>query len=246
MYSEGPGYLIKEGIKEYRVINLLYFFRDYQHMLKFLRSPLGRRVEKKVIDKLGIRILNNNHNFHKPPKGIASRKPIFTLDDVKGLKVRMFSNKVTIDSWRHLGANTIVIPYHDTYMALKQGVVDALTSTVSGFWSMKFLEVVPYLTMLKQYRSTEMFFINEKRFQGFSKEYQKLLIDAANDASDYVSSIMEAKNADDIQKMIKVQNASIIYVNTKPWRDKMQPYIQKLIENGYITKEVYETAQAIK
>lgn len=246
MYAEAPGYLTKEGINEYRVVNLLYFFRDEMHMRKFLSSPLGDQMAQKVIDKLGIRILNNKYNFVKTPRGIAAKKPILTIDDIQGLKMRMFSNKVAIDSWKHMGVDPIVIPWHDAYMALRQGTVEAITASISAIRAMKFMEVLSYVTLLKQYWQIEMLWINEKKFQSFSKEQQQILIDSANDAGDYVASTIKEKYEEDIQYMINNQNATIIYLNTKPFRDKMQPHIQKLVESGYISKEVYETCQAIK
>jgi TRAP-type C4-dicarboxylate transport system substrate-binding protein len=73
-----------------------------------------------------------------PGAGIYSQKPIASLDDLKGLKIRTF-NAVSTDWVKSAGGNPVSMPWGDVYMAMSTGAIDALiTSTTSGadgkFW----------------------------------------------------------------------------------------------------------------
>ena len=100
------------------------------------------------------------------------------------------------------------------------------------------------MTMLRHRYQLEEFWINEKVFQSFSKEHKKILIDSANDAGDFFSPKGRAMEDKLIERMIMEQGVSILHINPEPWQEKILPYIQKLVDDGYILKEVWEARQA--
>jgi len=61
--------------------------------------------------------------FSSPYGGIMSTKPIKTLQDIKGLKMRSFG--VTADIWKSLGASIVSVPAGEMYTALATKTIDA-------------------------------------------------------------------------------------------------------------------------
>ena len=83
-----------------------------------------------------------------PMTGLAlySRKPIRTLDDFKGFKVR--STGIAAQVFQKAGATPVFFPGAEIYQALQTGVCDgAHWGTVSTAWDMKFQEVTDYIVM---------------------------------------------------------------------------------------------------
>ncbi len=78
--------------------------------------------------------------------GVAlySKKPIRTIDDFKGFKVR--STGAAADVFKKAGATPVFFPGEELYQALQTGVCEgAHWGPVSGGWSMKFQEVTNYI-----------------------------------------------------------------------------------------------------
>jgi TRAP-type mannitol/chloroaromatic compound transport system substrate-binding protein len=57
-----------------------------------------------------------------PPEEIWSKKPINTLDDIKGMKIR--SAGLSMDLWKKLGASVVLLPGGETVPALQRGMID--------------------------------------------------------------------------------------------------------------------------
>jgi TRAP-type mannitol/chloroaromatic compound transport system substrate-binding protein len=58
-----------------------------------------------------------------PPEELWSKKPINTLADIKGLKIR--SAGLSMDLWEKLGASVVLLPAGEVVPALQRGMIDA-------------------------------------------------------------------------------------------------------------------------
>jgi tripartite ATP-independent transporter DctP family solute receptor len=245
MFSQGFSLLEKEGVPELGVFSVPYFFRNQDHLVKFWRGPMGKRLEGKMVANIGVRNLNNKYTLLMAPRCIISKKPIFYPEDIKGVKLRLFKVKLNLDAWTYLGALPIILPYSEVYMGMKTGVADAVTMPVDHVWANKIGETAKYVSMIYEFWQVAGIWMNEKKFQSFSKDNQTLLIEAANEASDYGATLIKSETNDLLQKLMNEQNCSVIYVNTNVWRNTLQPYIQEQVKNGSISKEIYDATQGI-
>ncbi len=78
---------------------------------------------------------------------ILSRKPVLTMPDVKGLKIRTPEVKLWVDFWRAVGASPTPLPYAEQYSALSTGLIDALESDVFSIEGFKWDEQAKNLTL---------------------------------------------------------------------------------------------------
>ena len=76
---------------------------------------------------------------------LTANKPIKTLAELKGLKIRLPENKVWIKIWETLGALPVVVAFPEVYMALKTGVAEAQENPMESIWAYKFYEAQKYL-----------------------------------------------------------------------------------------------------
>ena len=107
-------------------------------------GAIARPAVEKVFDKWNQKML---YWQFWPGAGIYSQKPIKSLADLKGLKIRTF-NAVSTNWVKAAGGNPVSLPWGDVYMAMSTGAIDALiTSSTSGADG-KFWEVMKYFTRL--------------------------------------------------------------------------------------------------
>lgn len=80
------------------------------------------------------------------PGVITRNKPIATLEDLRGLRLRAPTELLSV--LRNLGADPVSMPMGEVYSALAKGVIDGVVAPVDTFKSMHFAEVSHYYTAL--------------------------------------------------------------------------------------------------
>lgn len=246
LYSGALSYYTKLASDELSVLTLLYFFKDREHFRRYLKSPIFKKARARLL-KQGIRFISTDFNGDRGPYRVfICTKPIFTPEDLKGIKMRIWPNEPVRKCWEHMGATPIVLAWTETYLAIKQNMVQAVTSPLSLVRSMRFTEVAPYVTELKQFQQTWPMTISEKIWNQLSPEHQEALVYAANEAGKVYSTEVMKRAEADIQAMMKENNGVFIRVNIEPFEKRMLPFYDELIEKGFVKKEIFDAVQALK
>ena len=234
--------------KDLQIAETPFTFRDRDHFEKFLKSPIFRGIEQDVIKNGNQRFITTEYTWQRGPFRVlvSKTKPILVPDDLKGFKLRLWEAKTIHRYWSWLGATTVTISFGETYMAMKQGIVDGVTSPYDAVWGMKFTEVAKYVTMLQQYWQTMVIAMNEKKFQGLGQVNQKAIISAANEAGIWYTKRAKEAVDKDMQRMMDEHGAVFIYVSRKPWLEKIKGLAEKLEEEGYWRKGLNAEVQALK
>lgn len=104
---------------------------------------------------------------------IFSSRPIRTLEDAKGLKIRATHSKAHIEILKSLGMNPTPVAWGEVYTALQQKTVDAIDIDLNLAWFNKFPEITKYVTLTKSFYSPHLVMISQKFFETLSKEQQQ-------------------------------------------------------------------------
>lgn len=188
-------------------------------------SPIVDRMADKLLEVAGIRILGRlwmDQRFL-----VTTNKPVYTLEDLKGLKIRVPGYSGYVASLESLGASPTPIAYSEVYMALQQGIVDGLEHPTGLIRSNKFYEVCHYLTKVPIINTLNILVINESSFQKLTPEQQEILIQAGKEAGIYLKEII-LKEREENLKFFEDYGMKIIEVESlKPWFDKIKDYPDK-------------------
>jgi len=246
LYSGALSYYTKLAPDELSMLTFLYFFKDREHFRNYLKSAVFKKGRDKILAQ-GIRFISTEFNGDRGPYRVfCSSKPIFSPDDFAGVKMRIWPNEPVKKCWEHMGATPVVLAWTETYLAIKQNMVQAVTSPLTLVRTMRFTEVAPYVTELKQFQQTWPMTISEKVWKQLPSDQQKVLVDAANEAGGvYTKEVMNRAEVD-IQAMMKDNNAVFIRVNTEQFEKKMLPFYDQLIKEGVVKREIFEAVQALK
>jgi tripartite ATP-independent transporter DctP family solute receptor len=140
----GGGGGISLAVPEIAVTDLPFLFRDSQHAATVLDGPIGSEILESC-KKYGLVCLAWGEQGMRQLTN--SRRPVTTLADVKGLKVRVPQSKVYVSTFEALGADVQPMPWPDVYPALQSGRIDAQENPAPTIIAGKVHEVQKYLTL---------------------------------------------------------------------------------------------------
>lgn len=105
----------------FNVYDIPFLFRDFRELHAVADGEPGRRLSE-IGQANGFVILNLHSGAWR---NLTNRtRPVASVRDIKGLRVRTLQNAVYIDFWNALGANPVALPFPELYTALEQGTVD--------------------------------------------------------------------------------------------------------------------------
>ena len=110
-------------------------------------------------------------------------RPIHTPADTSGLKMRIPSGGVLVDTLEAFGAGASVIPFTDVYTALQQGVVDGTIATFDNIEVEKYAEVLDHLTVANVNSLSYGVLVNKTFWDGLPDDLRQILADEMNEAT---------------------------------------------------------------
>lgn len=236
MYPEGEGYLQKYK-PDIKYVNAPFLFRDRDHYARFLDSDLVKGWFDSVAKESNILVLGKVSDFVRGPfRVMVSKKPIKTLADVRGLKLRLHPDDMAVSAWKHLGANVMVLGWTEIYEALGRGIIEATNSPMALVESMKFYEQAKYVIRHDEFPQGLAFMTNYKQFNQLSAELQKVLLEAHREACAFSAQITYKQAQESIERM-KSQGVDYSELNTKPFVDKMMELYRQLESEGKMPKD---------
>ncbi|MEZ5730467.1 MAG: TRAP transporter substrate-binding protein, partial [Burkholderiaceae bacterium] len=147
-----------------------------------LDGPVGQEISEGMAKKAGIRVLGWFENGGY--RHYSSRdKPLKTMDDLKGMKIRTMTNPVHMQIVRSLGASPTPVSWPDLYAALQTGVVDGQENALATFRIPKLEEVQKHIMLDGHVYSINGFFVSEKWFQSLPADLKKIVTEAAAHAT---------------------------------------------------------------
>lgn len=244
VYPEGDSYLQKYE-PNMKYTSLPFLFQNREHWVKFMGSDLVQGWLDSVAQNHNIVTLGNITDFVRGPyRVMVSRKPIKGLSDIKGLKLRLHPDDVAIAAWKHLGANTIVLPWTEIYESLGRGIVEACNSPMALVESMKFYEQAKYIVRHNEYPQGLAFMTNYKAFKALSPDLQKIVLDSHKEACAYSAEIM-AKVAEESIARMEAKGATYSTIDTKPFVDRMSGLYKQWEKEGKLPKGFLEEVAAM-
>ena len=246
LYSGALEYYAQIVPQELNAVSIPYFIGDQETLRKYLRSSVFKGAEKKLLDR-GIRIISTEYNGDRGPyRVLVASKPVRNVDEVNGLKLRVFPNDVYIRAWKALGAVPSQVAWTETYLGIRQGVIQSVTAPLATVRSMKFTEVAPYVMEIKEYPQTWPMTISEKVWVKLKPEEQQLLVRSANEAGKFYAKTTLDRAQGDIDFMKSANKAEFIAVDANQWRKKLEPFYDSLVKDKLLTQEIYDTVKTLR
>lgn len=195
------------GVREFEVFDLPYIFPNKETLYRTMDGEIGKKLFAKLESKgiLGLAYWDNGF------KQMSANRPLRTVDDFKGLKMRIQSSKVLEAQMKALGANPQVMAFSEVYTALQQGVVDGTENPVSNFYTQKMHEVQKHLTISDHGYLGYAVIVNKRFWEGLPRDIRATLEQAMKEATEYERDIAQKENDEALAK-VRAAGTTEIYV----------------------------------
>ena len=182
------------------LFDLPFIFRDYDHMKKVTRGPIGEKVFKEFEDKTGIMLIMTGL-----PDGARSIwnevRPVRTPEDIKGLKLRVMQTPLLVDAFTLLGAIPTPMSSTEVYMAVKQGVIDGAEWGPLGMIEQKSYETAKYYTLTKHLNSPGSVAVSAKWFNSLPSRLPGRDHEASEEARDWFDAEFDKSEAAALEEL---------------------------------------------
>jgi TRAP-type C4-dicarboxylate transport system substrate-binding protein len=176
----------------------------------------------------------------------TAKKPIRSLEDVKGMKIRIGGGTTPPSSTKALGAIPVFLPIPDTYPALERGTADGVITLFEAIRSFRFNEVTKYHTTVPLWGTFFYVVMNKKKFESLPPDIQKIIED--------ISPLGATLNLDGFEKdetnvMGELKRAGHEIITLSPeevrrWKDKVMPIRDQWVADketkGFPARKVYD------
>lgn len=182
----------------------------------------------------------------------TTTKPVKTLEDLKGLKIRATGQLA--DVMKALGAVPVPLPMPDVYDALLRRVIDGVTVDLSTLKYWKFAEVTKFVTAYWQLGTGITFYwvMNKSKWSGLSPEFQKIFTEVAIEAREKQAALWDQMDIEgrDLFKSKGGEVISLSDAEAARWIKAIEPvigdYKKSMVSKGYKDTDVDGWVKYIK
>jgi len=219
------GILASEA-KELALFDFPFLFANEKESDAIVDGAVGKKMHALLQEKglvglsyweLGYRHMTN------------SKRPLNTVEDIDGLKLRVIPNPINVDWVKALGANPTPLPFAEVYGALEQKAIDGQENPIAVIAANKFWEVQKYVALTNHQYNPQSVIFSKKVWDTLSPAEKKIIDDSSDEATKFQREQSRAAVAANVELLKK--NGMIVTqfspVEVNKLREKMKPVIAK-------------------
>ena len=226
---------------ETTVPTMPFLFNSKEHMRKVLDGPIGEEILKACAAQgfIGLAFYDSGARSI-----YTAKKPIKTLADMKGLKVRVQQSDLWVSLLEAMGANATPMPFGEVYTALKTGLIDAAENNYPSYESSRHFEVAKYFSKTEHSMAPEVLLFSKKVWDTLSAEDQKIFRESAKESVVYMRKLWDEREEKSLAA-VKAGGAQIVEVDKAPFQAAMKPVYDKYLVDAKL-KAMVARVQATK
>jgi tripartite ATP-independent transporter DctP family solute receptor len=205
-------------------IDAPFLFRDLAHWNKVLDADILKPVADEIAQKADVMLIGYAGGGIR---NIFINKPMGSLADIKGLKVRVQGAPIWSKTFAAAGMAPTVIAYNEVYNAIQNGVIQAGENEAAGVEQMKFFEVAPNLAMTQHAITIRPICFSGKTFKALPADLQAAVLRAGKEAGAFGRQI---ESSEDEQKLEALEKAGKLKRIPFQGRDAMKKLVDPVME----------------
>jgi len=214
-------------VDDLNVFNLPFLFRDTAHMEKVIDGPIGQELLDKVTNNPNTHLIGLCWMDAGSRSMYDTKHPIKSIDDLKGLKVRVMGNPMFVDMMNALGGNGVAMGYDQVFSALQTGVVDGAENNPPSYVFDNHYTVAKYYTLTQHLIVPEILVFSRKTWDTLSKDDQVLVKKFGREAQAEERDLWNKYEAAALEKAKAAGNEIIDVADKKPFQDAVKPVWDK-------------------
>jgi tripartite ATP-independent transporter DctP family solute receptor len=224
-------------VDDINVVNMPFLFKNTAHAEKMMDGPIGQELLDKITASPNAGLVALCWMDAGARSLYNTKRPIKTIEDVKGLKFRVIGNPIFIDMMNALGGNGVAMGYDQVFSALQTGVIDGAENNPPSYVFSNHYTAAKYFSLTEHLIIPEVLVFSKRAWSQLSADDQGLIKKFAREAqleerelwNQYQQKAMDKAKAAgceivDIADKAPFQNA------VKPVWDKYGPKYQDMIK----------------
>lgn len=226
------------------VFALPYMITSFDVAQKALNdTEFGKNLKQKIHDEKGIDILAQAYNGTRQT---TSNRPINSIEDMKGLKLRVPNAATNLAFAEYVGAAPTPMAFSEVYLALQTNSVDGQENPLSTIQAQKFHEVQKNLALTNHILNDVLYIASDYTMEELPENLREVVKTAAKNAASYQTELFEEGEAS-LVSFFEEQGVNVTRPDIEPFKKAMQPYYDQFIEKtGEEGRAAVEEIQALQ
>ena len=219
---------------ETQVPTMPFLFRSTDHMRKVLDGAIGEEIMAACVPQGFIGLAYYDSGARSL---YTAKKPVRTLADVKGMKIRVQQSDLWVSLLEAMGANATPMPFGEVYTAMKTGLVDGAENNYPSYESSRHFEVAKYYSITEHSLAPEMLLFSKRTWDTLTPEDQKALRQAAKESVPYMRKLWDDRELKS-RAIAQAGGAQFIEVDKASFQNAMKPMYDKFIVDAKLKSPV--------
>ncbi|WP_108259041.1 TRAP transporter substrate-binding protein [Mangrovicoccus ximenensis] len=194
-----------------------YLIRDPGHFDRVYNGPVGAELYDEIAKRTGFRMIGAGA---RGAREMASKSPVNSVEDLKGLKIRVPNIDIFRATWQILGASPTPMSSSEVYTGLQSGIIDAVENPLSAHVRSKYYEAAEYVVMTDHVYGAYTFIFDQARFDSLTDEERAIIEEEGRKALRWGSG-MELENAEESRATLEAAGATFLEPDLGPFREKL-------------------------
>ena len=216
-----------------------FLLKDTIAMKKLINSDIGKRIEKEMIDKIGVRPLGY---FQRGERHLTSNRPIKHPDDLQELIIRVPNVPSYVVAWKALGAKPTPMAFSEVFSSLQQGTIEAQENPFAMIKNAGFSEVQKYLNLTGHLITWGYPLVGEKQFQKLPEDLKTIFLQAAKEMQAYEHQLF-LDNESKVQKQLQDQGMIFVEVDKTAFMENGEKAVYESLSTEL--QQIYKTIKII-
>ena len=173
--------VIADEIPMLNVLQMPFLYQDAAHMWRILDGEIGTELlqtfqEAKLIGLSW---------YDSGARSLYATKPIHSMEDLKGMSVRVQNSQLAMDMVSLLGAKPVYVDHNDVLYAFETRKITAAENNWPVYQYMDHYQVAKYYTVVEHTRVPDVQIASKRTWEILPEEYQKIILECASESAQY-------------------------------------------------------------
>ena len=211
------------------IFGLPFLFRSADHLHRMLDGAIG----EDILHSLEPHGFVGLAFFEAGARSVYTvRRPVRTIDDIKGLRIRLQQSDLMVEMFATLGAEPVILPYTRTKTALTTGLIDAAENNWPSYVGSDHYSVAPHFALTEHTRTPDVLIMSMKTWRSLEPADQNVFRNAARDASMFLRGQWKKQEAS-FRKQALDLGVTVIEIDQKPLQAALRGLYTKVLTDSH-------------